>query len=59
MLLPRVFASELALAGASFRSAVTCSAMGSLPSPVLDGKGAAVKAEALAGKRVALYFSAG
>ena len=59
MLLPRVFASSLALAGASFRSAVTCSAMGSLPSPVLDGKGAAVKAEALAGKRVALYFSAG
>ena len=59
MLLPRVFASSLALAGASLRSVVTCSAMGSLPSPVLDGKGAAVKAEALAGKRVALYFSAG
>ena len=61
MLLPRVFASSLALA-ASLRSqtVVTCSAMGSLPSPVLDGKGAVLNAaEALAGKRVALYFSAG
>lgn len=59
LLLPRVLASSLALAGASLRSSVTCSAMGSLPSSVIDGKGAAVKAEALAGKRVALYFSAG
>ena len=63
MLLPRVFASSIALA-ASLRSRVvttTCSAanMGSMPSPVLDEKGAVLNAEALAGKRVALYFSAG
>ena len=60
MLLPRVFASSVALV-ASLRSqtVVTCSAMGSLPSPVLDGKGAVLNEAALAGKRVALYFSAG
>ena len=62
MLLPRVFASSVALA-ASLRARPVCSAaLGALP-PVLDARGEALSPEAAhascEGKRVALYFSAG
>ena len=66
MILPRVFASSLALAASSLRArpAVACAAAKhTLPSSVLDQQGAALSEAAttqqLGGKRVALYFSAG